>query len=94
MASLTLKNIPDSLLGRLRSRAAQDRRSVSQEMIHLLEVSLDAAPETPRGEVLATARAQVEAWERLAGRWESDRSVGEEIRDILSARAAGRDVEL
>lgn len=94
MASLTLKNIPDSLLERLRARAAADRRSVTQEMIHLLEVSLDAASRTSGAEALAKARAQAEAWERLAGRWESDRSADEEIRGILSARTAGRDVEL
>lgn len=94
MASLTLKNIPDSLLERLRARAAEDRRSVSQEMIHLLEISLDAAPGSAHRDLLATARAQAEAWDRLAGRWQSDQSADEEIRDILAARTSGRAIEL
>jgi plasmid stability protein len=93
MASLTLKNIPDSLLDRLRARAVADRRSVSQEMIHLLERSLDAVPAADRDAPTA-ARAQAEAWTRLAGRWESDQSVEDEIREILASRTAGRDVDL
>jgi plasmid stability protein len=93
MASLTLKNIPDSLLDRLRARAAVDRRSVSQEMIHLLERSLDAVPEADR-DALAAARVQAEAWARLGGRWESDRSVEDEVREIFAARTAGRKVDL
>lgn len=94
MASLTLKNIPDSLLERLRARAAEDRRSVTQEMIHLLERSLEAAPEQTHRDALAAARAQAEAWSRLAGRWESDQSVEDEVRGILAARTAGRGVDL
>lgn len=93
MASMTLKNIPDSLLDRLRARAAADRRSVTQEMIHLLERSLDAVPEADR-DALTAAHAQAEAWARLAGRWESDQSVEVEVRDILAARTAGRNVDL
>ena len=42
MASLTLKNIPDELLQRLRSRAERERRSLTGEILHLLET---AAPE-------------------------------------------------
>lgn len=92
MASLTLKNIPDSLLDRLRARAAADRRSLTQEMIHLLEDSLDAAPEQTQRDALAAARSQAAAWDRLAGRWESDQSVEDEVREILASRTAGRDV--
>ncbi len=42
MASLTLKNIPDELLQRLRARAERERRSLTGEILHLLET---AAPE-------------------------------------------------
>jgi hypothetical protein len=36
MPSLTLKNLPEELLAALRAAAARDRRSVTQEIIHLL----------------------------------------------------------
>ena len=40
MASLTIKNIPDDLLERLRAKAASDRRSLTKEVVHLLETVL------------------------------------------------------
>jgi plasmid stability protein len=40
VASLTLKNLPDDLLQALRKAADRDRRSLTQEIIHLLEVAL------------------------------------------------------
>jgi len=41
MPSLTLKGIPEGLLGRLRVRAESERRSLNQEAIRLLERALD-----------------------------------------------------
>lgn len=37
MASITLKNLPDSLYQRLKARAQAHRRSVNSEIIHCLE---------------------------------------------------------
>jgi hypothetical protein len=42
MASLTLKGIPDQLLDRLRTRAAEERRSLNQHAIRLIEQALAA----------------------------------------------------
>lgn len=41
MATLNLKNFPDSLYELLRSRARRERRSVAQEVIHLLEQAVE-----------------------------------------------------
>ena len=43
VATLNIKNLPDSLYKKLQARAAQDRRSVAQEVTHLLDVALDTA---------------------------------------------------
>lgn len=37
MAVLNIKNVPDALYDRLKTRAKAQRRSVAQEVIHLLE---------------------------------------------------------
>lgn len=37
MPTITLKNVPDALLARLRLRAVENRRSLNQEAITLLE---------------------------------------------------------
>jgi plasmid stability protein len=44
MSTLVVKNLPDPLHARLRERASRNRRSVTQEAIHILERGIDEAP--------------------------------------------------
>ena len=37
MATLNIKNVPEKLYSRLKARARQERRSVSQEVLHILD---------------------------------------------------------
>ena len=93
MASLTLKNLPDELLSALREAAKKDRRSLTQEIIHLLDRALRG-----RGERTAPPRpdidAQVAAWRKLAGRWESDADHATEAERVMEKRTPGREVDL
>lgn len=91
MASLTLKNLPDDLLGALREAAHRDRRSLSQEIIHLLEVGLRGRD---RRMAASDADAQVAAWRKLAGKWKSDVDPETETARILGRRTKGREVDL
>ncbi len=92
MASITVKNIPSELLEQLRSLAKQERRSLTQQAITLIEDGLRrrqpsiARPVDPA--------SQVAAWRRLAGRWRSDQTKEQEVADIYEARTGGRAVEL
>ncbi len=64
MASLTLKNLSDKLLDELRTAAERDRRSLTQEIIHLLETALRERPqEASRPDV----KVQVAASRKLRG---------------------------
>ena len=88
---MTLKNLSDDLLHELREAAQRDRRSLTQEIIYLLETALHSPPkavETP------DVKAQVAAWRKLAGKWESDVDAETEARRITSARTRGRKVDL
>lgn len=93
MASLTLKNLPEELLNALRDAAAKDRRSLTQEIIHLLDQALRAGGERP-----ALARpdvdAQVAAWREIAGQWESDVDHATEAERVIGARTPSREVDL
>ncbi len=40
MATLNVKNLPDALYKKLQARAKRDRRSVAQEVTHLLSEAL------------------------------------------------------
>lgn len=93
MASLTLKNLPEVLLSSLRAAAEKDRRSLTQEIIHLLDQALqehERQPAAPR----ANVEAQIAAWRKLAGKWQSDVDHGTEAKRIIATRSLGRKVEL
>lgn len=90
MPAFTLKGIPERLMDRVRARAEEERRSVTQEIYHLLELALDGLERSPQEE----ARRQVEAWSKLAGRWQSDESREVETGRIYDRRTPGRDVTL
>ena len=92
MASFTLKNLPNDLLRALRKAADKDRRSVSQEIIHLLESALGVHTERPAPRSSGTD-AQLAAWRKLAGKWESDADRATEAERIMSSRTSGREVD-
>lgn len=93
MASMTLKDIPDDLLRGLRKAAARDRRSLNQEVQHLLALVLKERPEQ-RPAPSPDVKAQLAAWRRLAGQWRSDATPEEEAREVVRRRTRGRKVEL
>jgi plasmid stability protein len=92
MASLTLKNLPDDLLRALREVADKDRRSLTREIIHLLESALRGHVERPVPRS-SGADAQVVAWRKLAGKWESDVDRETEAERLMKRRTSGRKVE-
>ncbi len=93
MASLTLKNLPDDLLRALRRAAEKDHRSLTREIVHRLESSLRGHIERPAPRAPDT-RAQVAAWRRLAGKWESNLDRPTEARRLMERRTSGREVDL
>jgi len=93
MPSLTLKNLPDSFLKALREAAERDRRSLTQEVIYLVEEALQNRPQSqPRHD--RDLESQVAAWRALAARWESDVDIETESQRLLDGRTGGREVEL
>ena len=95
MPSLTIKDIPEDLLERLRQRAAADKRSMNKEILHLLDTALSREPvDYNSASISRRIDAQVHAWRQLAGRWESDLGTAEEIAQIYAARTAGRPIDL
>jgi plasmid stability protein len=56
MATLTIKNVPDRLVRRLKAQATSHRRSLNLEVIACLESAVQSVPVDPEA-LLATARA-------------------------------------
>jgi len=46
MPTLHVRNVPDDLYERLRQRAAAEKRSLSAEVLALLEVAIERRPES------------------------------------------------
>ena len=91
MSSITLKNLSNELLTELREAAERDRRSLTQEIIYLLETALRGRPKIVQE---PDVKAQVAAWRKLAGKWESDTSASAEAASIRKSRTRGREVDL
>jgi plasmid stability protein len=79
MATLTIKNIPDTLVKRLKRRAAQHRRSLNSEVIDMLDATTRVTPidveeeiarvraRRPIPETVRITPEQIKAWKN-AGR--------------------------
>ena len=93
--NLTIKGIPDEIGAALKAAAERSRRSLNGEIVHRLIQSMNAgvAPETS-ARVAETPDSVADSWAALAGRWQSDMSIEDEIASLYEARSSGRDVDL
>ena len=93
MVNLTIRNIPEELMNKLRKQSIFQRRSINSEVLTLLEKSLmDYSPKTRLDQT--TVDAQAELWQVLSSQWDDSRSAAEIAAEIISARTKGREVEI
>ena len=75
MATLNIKNFPERLYRRIKQRAGRNRRSIAQEVVHLLD---GAVTEKPRESLLALEGLGKDVWQKaLEGKDAAD-YIGEE----------------
>jgi plasmid stability protein len=91
MASITIRNIPDEVLERIRALSSIERRSLNNEILVILERGTYSEYEEKliKRKYLSKS-TQMEIWKRLA----DSRSAKEIIEDIYSHRTVGREVQL
>jgi plasmid stability protein len=95
MSTLTIKKFPEPLLSELKKKAGAARRSLTQEVLARLEASVLACETEPFPIAsYSEAEAQADAWKAVSGKWRSDLTVQEEIRQLYRARTPGRKVKL
>lgn len=95
MASLTVRNIPEDILERIRALSTAERRSMNNEILVILERGTNLEyEEKMRQHKYLSKSTQMELWEQLVGTWKDSRSASEIIEDIYSLRTGGRNVEL
>lgn len=96
MASVTVRDIPDDVLEKLRILSLTDRRSLNGEILMVLETGMQYYLERKGAalDIPLSKATQVELWGSLAGKWEDERNLEEIVTDIYQARTEGRDVTL
>ena len=95
MASITIRNIPDSILEKIRTLSSIEKRSINSELLLLIEAGLNEETEKKgKEENFISKENQIEIWNKIIGKWEDERSTEEIIEDIYKSRTSGRKVEL
>jgi plasmid stability protein len=92
MSNLTLRNIPEIVLDKIRILSEIERRSLNSEMLFIIEDGL-SSQEKKRRRVI-DKDTQISLWKEIAGSWIDDRSTGEIVGDIYTNRSQGRDIDL
>ena len=68
MATLNVKNLPDDIYDKLRARAQREHRSISQEVIHIISVTLAAEGQLSISQLKGLGReywSEIEATEHV-----------------------------
>lgn len=95
MANITIRNIPDSVLEKIRTLSNIEKRSINSELLLLIETGLNE--ETKRkgnAENIPPKETQLDIWDKLIGKWKDQRSSKEIIEDIYKNRTSGRQIDL
>ena len=82
MAILQVRDIDDKLYESLKKLAAYEKRSINQEVIHIIEAFM-ANPDLHNVDY-------TDEFLKLSGSWEDDRSAEEIVKDLRSHRAKSR----
>ena len=95
MPNITIRNIPDSVLEKIRTLSSIEKRSINSELLLLIETGLNE--ETKRkgdAENILSKETQIEIWGKIIGKWKDQRSSKEIIEDIYNNRTIGRQIDL
>ncbi len=82
MATLQVRDIDDLLYQALKRRAKSQHRSLSQEVVHIIEDYLSRPP--------ADSATQTELFLKLSGAWQGPETAQEILRSIRSSRVNSR----
>jgi len=95
MKSITVRNLPDELLDRLRTLSVIEKRSLNNEILIVLEKGLAKESEYKTNiKNHLSMETQIKIWQNLSGQWKDNRSTDEIIHDIIDSRSEGRSVDL
>jgi len=93
--NITVRNIPDQLLNKLRTLSVLEKRSLNSEILKILERGLaEESKSVTNLKNYLSNDTQIKLWQNLCGKWKDSRSSVEIISDIIDSRSEGRNVDL
>jgi len=92
--NLTVKGLPDELGQALKRAAEQSHRSLNGEIVHRLSRSFEGPVSEPVARLAESPDEVADAWAKLAGKWQSELTLEDEIAALYANRSAGRDVDV
>ncbi|MBI5207914.1 MAG: Arc family DNA-binding protein [Candidatus Firestonebacteria bacterium] len=95
MVNMTLRNIPEDIIDKIKILSVLERRSMNSEILVVLEKGLkEETMIDEQSEKIINPEIQIKIWENLCGKWKDKRSTEKIIDNIISTRSKGRKVEL
>ena len=95
MANITVRNIPDELLNKIRLLSILEKRSVNSEILMVLGKGLSKESDSVKYVRHQLSNdTQIKLWKNICGRWKDSRSTAEIISDIIGSRSQGRRIDL
>ena len=93
MPSLTIRNIPENVMKKIRMLSELEKRSINSEILLIIENGLEKR-NTVRSKKHVSRETRARLWKRISGKWEDDRKTEDIIEDIYKSRSKGRDFSL
>ncbi len=95
MPNITVRNIPDEILNKLRMLSELEKRSLNSEILMIIEKGLAKESKSVINlKRILSNDTQIKLWKNLCGKWKDSRSTVEIINDIIDSRSEGRRVDL
>ena len=93
--NLTIRNIPDYVINKIRTLSQMEKRSLNNEILLVLERGVqEEVRHLFNIKRNINKSAQIDSWRRLSKEWQDDRSTDEIINDIYNSRTLGREFQL
>jgi hypothetical protein len=92
--NLTIKGLPDDLGSALKRAAERSHRSLNGEIVHRLLHSFEQRKPGVSPRLAESPDEVANIWTKLAGEWQSDLSLEDELAALYASRSSGRDVDV
>ena len=93
MPNLTIRNIPNNIMNKIKILSEIEKRSMNSEILKILEKGINEENKRKFKKILSM-ETRIRLWKNLSGKWEDERKTDDIIKEIYADRSEGRDYSL